>query len=229
MKSCIDGLDGNNEKYSAPWSLKGKGYILLYRFSKKEIQSDIFLSEKFKKSFLGGFGAVMIVNYEKSDIGHYKELLFIPGKFRYNGEKKKTISKIYVSTKKSVFYGRKNWAIPKELANFEFKKKNENIEKIVVFSNGDEILNMKLKSGLVPFPVSTHLLPFPLVQEWKKRVYHTQFNGSGVGFLAKPVKLSVNPSLFPRIIEKKPLLTIKVDPFHISFQKAIIKEVNQKQ
>ncbi len=218
--------NNNVKTYPAPWALKGKGYILLYRFSKKEIQKDPFLSQKFKDSFLGGFGAVMIVDYQKSNAGPYQELLFIPGNFSYNEQKKKTISKIYVSTKASVTNGIINWAIPKKLAKFTFKDLDTHKETIHVFSEEKEILNIKIKSGRFPFPVHTTLLPFPLVQERNDKAYYTTFSGSGIGYLAKIMNLSVNNDMFPKIIEKKPFLCIKVDPFNIYFPKSTIKEID---
>lgn len=214
----------NVKTVPAPWTLKGKGYILLYRFSKKEIQKDPFLSQKFKECFLGGFGAVMIIDYQKSNAGPYQELLFIPGNFSYNEQKKKTISKIYVSTKSSVINGMLNWAIPKELAEFEFKDIDKHKETIHVFSEEKEILNLKIKSGRFPFPVHTTLLPFPLVQERNHKSYYTTFSGSGIGYLAKILNLSVNKDMFPKIIKKKPFLSIKVDPFNIYFPKSTIIE-----
>jgi hypothetical protein len=215
----------NVKESPPPWNLKGEGFILLYRFSQKEIQSDVFLSEKFKRSFLGGFGAVMIVDYKESNVGPYSELLFIPGTFRYEEKRKKTISKIYVSTRESIFNGRKNWAIPKEQASFEFIETGKNTEKICVFSEKGSILDVKIKSGKVKFPVNTALLPFPLVQEQNGKAFYTKFSGSGWGRFAKVLNLKVNPDFFPIITEKKPWLTLKVNPFKIYFPISRIEKI----
>ncbi|MBS3748338.1 MAG: hypothetical protein KGY67_01400 [Candidatus Thermoplasmatota archaeon] len=213
------------KKYPAPWSLKGKGFILLYRFSKKEIQTDDFLSQKFKDSFLGGFGAVMIVDYQESNAGPYQELLFIPGNIRYAGKKKKTISKIYVSTLVSKMNGIQNWAIPKEHASFDFKESEKHITQIQVSSKKNNIIDLKLKNGRMKIPVNTKFLPFPLVQEHEDKAFYTKFSGSGTGRLAKVLHLKVNSEMFPKLSEKKPVVSLRVDPFTIHFPKSTIKKI----
>ena len=176
--NLIVNLDNKNneiKKYPAPWSLKGKGFILLYRFSKKEIEEDSSLSQKFKDSFLGGFGAVMIVDYQESNDRPYQELLFIPGNVSYTGKKKKTISKIYVSTLESVYNGRRNWGIPKEQAAFNFEKIEKHITQIQVSSKRDDIFVITLKSGRLKFPVNTKFLPFPWFKNMKRKCFTLSF------------------------------------------------------
>ncbi|KAE8403254.1 hypothetical protein BDV37DRAFT_294677 [Aspergillus pseudonomiae] len=74
--------------------------------------------------FEGGFCVCMIVRYLESPVGPYDELLWAPGVFqdpRHDKPVKRyRITRIYVSSLDSVYNGRKNWNIPKTLANFEF-------------------------------------------------------------------------------------------------------------
>lgn len=126
----------------------------------------------------------MLVNYQTSNCGPYGELLVIPGKYQYGREKKHTISKIYVSSQASVDNGRINWGIPKELAQFSFEPQSDKIEKVTVTSgNKDEsspIFTASFKTGSVPFPVSTRLLPFPLIQHLDGRPSRRPFPGKGL-------------------------------------------------
>ena len=85
----------------APWSLTGTGLIMV----------------------LKGQRLLMVVDYQTADCGPYQELLYIPGKAVFGGQKRYTISDIYVSSMSSVVNGRRNWGIPKVLANF---KRSEN-------------------------------------------------------------------------------------------------------
>ncbi len=211
----------------APWNLTGKGYMLIYRFSKKEIAEDKFLSEKFKSSFRGGFGALMAVDYETSNAGPYGELLFIPGKFQYGKNIKHTISKIYVSTMNSVYNGKKNWAIPKEHADFTFTKIDEEHDQIEFKQHKKTFFSMKIKPGFLKFPLNTALLPFPLVQEFGKKAYYTKFSGSGYGTIARVKHITVDPLKFPALSCKKPLLAVKIEPFKIHFPKAVIEDQQQ--
>lgn len=230
----------NGEKimnnYPAPWNLTGYGYILLYTFGKSTI--DQFAPDFLKGKAIPSLGSVMLVNYETSNCGPYGELLIIPGKYSHSVESKKakhnTISKIYVSSQDSVENGIKNWAIPKELANFSFESAGKNKEKVSIIPihsdhpspspfTSEPIFEATFKQHFLPFPIHTALLPFPLIQQLNGKYYYTKFSGKGFGYLCTMEDLKVNPAFFPDITDFKPLAIIKVEPFKITFPKAIIQ------
>lgn len=210
---------------SAPWHLSGKGYILLYRFPKTFADglSD-HLPQFLRGRFAGGFGAVMVVDYHTSDVGPYGELLCIPGRFHVDGRRLCTISDIYVSTLASVVNGRKNWAIPKQLADISFEQTGGHEERVVVVSGGAPVATIGFSWDRIPFPVSTSLMPFPLVQQQEPlegdqeaiRRY-TTFNGSGTGRLAHVTSMSIDGNRFPDVSAFHPIAAIRVDPFNITF------------
>jgi hypothetical protein len=209
----------------APWNLKGSGYILLYRFPKdfSNQQAPEFLKGK----TVPGFGSMMIVNYDSSDCGPYGELLLISGKYQYRQKKKHTISKIYVSSQSSVDNGRHNWGIPKELANFTFEPVDNQTEKITI-TKGDgtkasPILEATFSKSWFTFPVSTSLLPFPLVQQLDGKEFQTTFLGKGRGRFAKLTHITINAEQFPDLAHIKPIAIVHVSPFQITFPKAIIE------
>jgi len=211
--------------YPAPWTLSGYGYIILYRFGTTfaNQQAPGFLKGK----AVPGFGSVMLVNYETSNCGPYGELLIIPGKYNYKEEKLHTISKIYVSSQDSVENGRANWGIPKELANFNFKPISKGLERVTV-TNGAlpgsaPIFEATFKSGFIPFPVNTALLPFPLLQHLEGKAYQTTFKGRGIGRLVTMTDLKVSEEMFPDLTGIKPIAVIRVAPFHIMFPVAKIR------
>lgn len=210
-------MDNEIKKYPAPWDLKGKGYIFLYKFNKKFVEKSGNVPEFLKGSFKGGFGSVMLVDYEQSNAGPYGELLFIPGKFKFNGKKLDSITKIYVSTMESVVNGRLNWGIPKERADFSFEKIDKKIEKATISIDGNIVAEFEIKYGNFKFPVSTKLLPFPLVQQYENSYYYTNFYGKGKGHFAHIKKIKINSELFPDVSIVKPIAVIRVDPFEITF------------
>lgn len=211
------------QRVPAPWNLRGNGFILLYTFSKKEMEHDRFLTPKFRENFRGGLAALMIVDYKDSDVGPYSELLFIPGKFKYGKSIKNTISRIYVSTMESVVNGVENWAIPKNKARFAMTRDADGCTEVTVQENDVTFFSIRLKSGRVPFPVHTALMPFPLVQEKDGKAYYTKFTGRGLGHLAKVLDIQVDENRFPDVSGKKPLLAIEVNPFEICFPVAEIR------
>lgn len=217
-----------NKTYPAPWTLSGKGYILLYKLPKSFVEEKADVPEFLQGHFVGGFGALMLVDYSTSDAGPYSELLLIPGKFQHRGKKLNTISKIFVSTMASVENGRRNWGIPKEQAEFSFQSADPHTEKVRIFSGERTIAEFTLKAGKLSFPVNTKLFPFPLVQYHEGNYYYTTFQGSGTGKLAKLKDVRINPQLFPDVSGFKPLLAIRVNPFQITFPVATIESPADK-
>ncbi len=69
-------------KSPPPWKLNGEAIILIFKFKKDWIEKFGLLPKHLKGRFKGGLGYVMLIKYEKSPVGPYHELLFLPGKFR---------------------------------------------------------------------------------------------------------------------------------------------------
>ena len=211
------------EKYHpAPWTLSGKGYVLLYRFSKAFAEEKIKVPAFLEGRFAGGFGALMLVNYNTSDAGPYDEMLLIPGKFKHRDTHLNTISNIYVSTMASVDNGKKNWGIPKALADFSFTSTGSHTEQVTVSSGNTPIADFTLTSGRLSFPVSTKRFPFPLVQHHDGNYFYTTFHGSGTGRFAKLQEVCIHSQHFPDISGFKPLVVIKIEPFQITFPAATV-------
>lgn len=207
--------------YPAPWELRGKGYILLYKFPKDFVMEAGLIPAFLRDSFTGDLGAVMVVDYSASNAGPYSELLFIPGKFRFGGKKLNCITKIYVSTWESVVNGWANWAIPKERADFRFtSRENERRETIIVLKNNEPVIDFSLKHSRFSFPIHTALIPFPLVQENDSRLYYTNFTGKGTAQLAQIEEVKVNSELFPDIHPYRPLMSMRIDHFEVTFSPA---------
>ncbi len=201
-------------KSPPPWKLSGEGIILIFRFKKDWVESSGMLPSHLKGKFKGGLGYVMLVNYEKSPVGPYHELLIIPGKFRKT--KKQAITKIYVDSEVSTQNGRNNWGIPKETLPFSWKKEAK--RDLIEIRFGDKVIfSTEISSGGISFPVTTSILPINLCQTWKKVKYYTKPHGSGWGKFAKIKKLDLDPEFFPDIRTIKPLFVIKVNPFQIQF------------
>lgn len=203
----------------APWTLRGEGIILLFRFKKSWVDQAANLPEYLQQKFRGGFGYVMLVDYQESPVGPYKELLFIPGKF--GEEKLQSITTIFVDSEASTLNGRANWAIPKQTADFHWQKE-KGLDRVDVTLNGKPVFQASIRSGGISFPMNTGLLPIRLRQELEDQVLFTQPEGKGWGKLAHMQEVEVDPQLFPDIRGIKPLLALKVSPFTLTFPKPSI-------
>jgi len=203
----------------APWTLRGRGYLFLYKDLGEEFLRTFVPADY--KEYLGGYASLMVVDYLESPVGPYRELLFIPGKFKIQEWERHLISKIYVNTEASVTSGKANWAIPKELAHITFEREGKQ-EKILVTKEKKKVFELTVESGWFPFPLSTRLLPFPLTQIGEKELFLTRFSGRGWGRQAKILSMAIDPALFPDVSKAEPYLAIKVEPFKITFPKPII-------
>jgi hypothetical protein len=196
----------------APWNLTGNGYILLY-----QLPRSFAAASSPYGIYKGGFGAVMLVDYRTSNVGPYRELLFIPGRVAYPEKTGYSISKIYVSTLPSVISGQVNWGIPKELASFEWRS-TEAGDRVQVCKEGNSqpFFEIEMKPFGLRFPMTAAVLP-PLVQYRDHKTYITRLQSRAWGQLAKIKDLRVSSSAFPAIDRYKPLMAIKVSNFRMVF------------
>jgi hypothetical protein len=204
-----------------PWKLKGEAYILLFKFQKEWVKDNGFLPPHLEGKFKGGLGYVMLVNYQESPVGPYREILFIPGKFRKSNSH--TITKIYVDSEPSKINGRANWGIPKETLPISWEKEG-NTDLIKVYSEEKTVFSAKLSHGIIPFPVTTTLFPIRLCQTWEKVKYFTKPTGTGWGKLAKIEELDIDPDHFPDFSAMRPLLTVRVSSLFLEFPEPKFKD-----
>ncbi|MDP5120573.1 MAG: acetoacetate decarboxylase family protein [Spirosomaceae bacterium] len=202
---------------SPPWKLTGNGYIFTFWFTKKWAKAFGHLHDFQLESAVGGFGTVMLVDYHSSDVGPYQELLIVPGRFKLNGKKQFSISKIYVSSYESVWNGINNWGIPKELADFEFTSLSENKERVKVSINGKTFFEVEVAKRDVYVPITTKFFPLRLAQKRGDNLLITNSSAKGKATFAKAENLTINQEQFPDISTLKPLISLAVKDFEMTF------------
>ncbi|TGK33406.1 acetoacetate decarboxylase [Leptospira gomenensis] len=212
---------GKGRQFPAPWNLYGEGFVFPL-WAKKDYNREMgFFSEEDSKQYKGGLGSLMLVNYEKSDVGPYYELLYIPGNFEYKGDSFKRITRIFVSSQTSVEEGIRNWAIPKEKADFIWIKEG-NLTKISAFRGGKEFFRVSILTKGFSFPVSTKLLPYTLLQKSPEGYLKTRFIGKGKGRIATIQEIWSDEAVFPDAIKGGMFQTgVHSVPFELVFPKAI--------
>lgn len=210
----------------APWTLKGQGMMFLFHCdAAKTRHRKNFLPETPWGRYLGGLGAMMLVDYESSNVGPYRELLFIPGRFQEKAHKAYSISRIWVSTEDSVVNGRANWGIPKNLASFKVdRSKNHEESWSVSTKDCQNLFDIKVKFGRLPLPIHTNIIPLPLIQKWEGRHFLTKHRGFGWGRLATIQSMDFNPDIFPDLGMLKPLVGLYINPFKMFFPRAEMLE-----
>ncbi|MEA4909204.1 MAG: acetoacetate decarboxylase family protein [Anaerolineaceae bacterium] len=204
----------------APWGLQAEGYLLVYRFSQAFLAVHGFLPGGLLTRFLGGPGFVLLLHYSSSTAGPYDELLFIPGRFDWAGVPFYTVSRILVSTEVSAANGRRNWGLPKEVASFEHSSLARGGERVLVQTRAEPVLEMSARPLGPALPVGTSLFPVRLMQMGENEVRLVELFGSGRARLARVKELRVNPSLFPDVLQTRPLAALHLSRFQVAFPAA---------
>lgn len=220
------------QEYPAPWELKGSGAIIFFPANKKRVLESGILSAEDAAAYRGGMGAVMLVRYEESNCGPYDELLYIPGLFEHNGRTYQRITRIYVSSQESVEWGRRNWAIPKEKADFDWRQgEREWHIDVRQPGSGAAIYSISLSPRFFSFPVTTALLPWSLLQKQEPKYtegspfyLETRPAGKGSGKIAFIDRVEGSRELPDyHDVSHGPRIAIAISPFHMTFPRA--KEV----
>jgi hypothetical protein len=189
----------------------------LFRFPREFVERDGFLADWQRTALGSTLGAVMLIDYHQSDVGPYRELLFMPGWMKLAGRIMLSISKIYVSTPESVVNGIENWGIPKQLADFERVSCADGSECFRVAIEGRECFSAQLASFGPRFPLSTALIPIAIAQERRGDLVVTRPIVKGSGRLCRVRDLRVAGSWFPDFARFRPIAVVAVKDFHMTF------------
>lgn len=206
----------------APWDLVGRGYISVLRFSPDSRVQDTFLpTSLLRKRGRSPYGYLMFVDYQSSDAGPYHELLFIPGSFPFeDGQRHLTISRIFVSTMDSVANGRKNWGIPKELAEFDVRYGENGVDSVKLSKDGKVFAELEFKSYPFWMPFLGKLIPKrfrTLAQHYDDKTFVYTPEASGWIKPARTMRARVDPAMFPNLGRGKPVLTVEIPRFRMIF------------
>ncbi|TFK38139.1 hypothetical protein BDQ12DRAFT_684030 [Crucibulum laeve] len=144
----------------APWKLTCRSWIFLLSPLSKSAsfpagfsapnEADIMTTGG---EFIGGPGQIQLVSYTDSPVGPYDELIYVPGRWKYaNGNVGFRITRIYVSSKESTANGRRNWNIPKQVADFDYSPG----------TNGTTNFSVTLPGSSTPF-FKASIKPIPIL------------------------------------------------------------------
>ncbi len=204
----------------APWQLTGRGFVLVVWFSAGFLRENGFIPPEMAAAFCGGPSVVMLVSYHQSNVGPYDELLFIPGKFRHQQQQFTSITRIFVSTQASVVNGRKNWAIPKEMAAFDWHRAANGRERVCVSQGEHCLADFTFKPVGPALPVSTALIPAgwrTLMQPVNTHLLFTKLQSSGKVKLARCRHAAVDGAYFPDLASGQLLAAFNVSQFEMIF------------
>ena len=121
-----------------PWTLRGQGWLALYRLRP------------------AGVGALLLVRYATSPVGPYDELMWVEAPVTTPVGGRPSIRRIVVSTAASVTWGRRNWAIPKAQATFDWSVPGQ---VRVTDADGEPYAHLAFRRAGPTLPVDAAWLP----------------------------------------------------------------------
>ncbi len=201
----------------APWDLRGTGFILLYHPPAGGPWSHLGADGPAPHR---GPAAVLLVDYRSSPAGPYRELLFIPGRFRFGGCAGYSITRIFVNTEESLLGGRDNWGIPKERAAIELRAAGRRTAEFRATAGGTPILQAAVTRRAFSPPLPFVVAGLRLLQRREGRLYCTRFGGSGWLRPAKLESMEVNSGLFPDLGGRRPFAALQAQRFRLRFEAA---------
>ncbi|AUX39704.1 hypothetical protein SOCE26_010990 [Sorangium cellulosum] len=210
----------------APWTLTGDAYIVMLELPPPLLREQAFIPEALRGRFEGRYSLLMAIDYTSSNVGPYRELLFIPGRFRTRRGLCWSISKIYVSSWDSVVNGQINWGIPKELADFEIAREADGSERFRVSHGGDVFADLHFAAAGPALPASAALLPAALrtlVHHREGRDYLCTPAARGRVRYARLVDVRTSPERMVRIEGGRVVFAVRLSDFRAEFPAADVE------
>lgn len=209
----------------APWRLEGSGLLLLLKTSAAACDPRWYAMPGTDELARSGLGLLMFVDYQRSDAGPYRELLFIPGRFQCGQRRSWSVTRILVSSAESVAGGRSNWGIPKQLGEFCLSGGPGDLLEIGVSQGGQPVADIAWQRKGPALPVTTALVPAALrtlIQILDGKQFQLAPSASGRIGAARLDRLETNPALFPALDSRQVLAAFSVPRFKMTFPVADI-------
>lgn len=205
----------------APWTLQGRGLIILARFPAQLLTEQSFLPDSLQASRRGRLGAMMFVDYVRSPVGPYRELLFVPGTVLFGARRCRTISRIFVSTMESVVNGRRNWGIPKDFCQFQVEENAQSgLISVSASIDNKNFAEFSYTEGKLGLPVNAALCPKSLLtlgQRWEQNDYFYTPGARGKISTAQVKNMRFDSTYFPDLTQGSMQLAIAVPKFEMVF------------
>lgn len=203
----------------APWTLHGAGYVLIVRMPERTTDAELFVPPALRGKRHGRTAFLMVIDYQSSDCGPYRELLLAPASFDFADGRFPSITRIYVSTYESVVNGRNNWGIPKDRADFAVEHTAKS-DRVTLSRDGRELARLQLSHHGLALPVTSALLPAAMrtvKQHWQGKVHAITLRAKGSLKLAKLVEWSFDPELFPDLARSHVVAAAYLPAFEMTF------------
>ena len=209
----------------APWHLRASGYVFAVLMPEDVLDQAAFVPTELVAQRKNRISVVLFVDYDRTEVGPYRELLVTPASFAHAQGTYPSITRIYVSSYESVVNGRINWGIPKDRAEFERQNGTDGIETVRVSRDGHTFAELVVRPYGPTIPVRSWLLPAALrtlVQHWHGKSYRFTLSANGKARMASVERWSFDPNYFPDLARGRVLTGAYLPSFEMLFPAAEI-------
>lgn len=216
--------------YPAPWDLVGNGLIIMLKGKKQDARNNPLIPASVRDSLETPLSLLMLVNYHDSNAGPYHELLYVPGTAKFGARRLPTISNIWVSSMASVVNGRRNWGIPKEMAQFEWQGQVGQAQHIKASNPQGTFFEIGFKPWGPTLPVNTAWVPGMLKtlgQELDGQTFVFAPLAKGKARPAKIEHLQVDATVCPHLQASEVIGAFEIPHFEMRFPVAQTSDLAQ--
>ena len=151
----------SQETVPAPWVLQGDAFLLPSLKTRCIKQYDVNPLPGGKHWGLAG--GIILARYHDTSVGPYSELIFTSGLYRLGRHVGFHIDRIYVDSQPSLLGGRLNWAVPKELADFDWQTQGKSTQvEVSLPGKSQPFLTASFDQSKLHVPASSAVVPSPL-------------------------------------------------------------------
>lgn len=215
----------------APWDLTGQGYVLAVRLPPEVLEQGSFLPPGLRRVGRSRLAYLMFVDYARSDVGPYHELLYIPGVLDFGRRRQLSISRIFVSSWASVVNGERNWGIPKDRCDFTVDYGADGVDRVSCTATdgtakGTVFAELELQARGPRLPAPGHCVPRgmrTLSQLRENRVYTYVPEARGHVRFARVRSWRFDSRHFPDLARGEVVAALKITDFRMIFPVAEIE------
>lgn len=210
----------------APWDLAGQGYIFALWMPQDVLDHGSFIPTQTPRAARGRLAFAMFVDYARSDVGPYYELLYIPGKLQFGRKDARlSITRIFVSSEASVVNGRLNWGIPKDRCDFDVSCADGRDRILLRATDGRPFADLDLEPFGPRLPAPMRWTPrgwrtLSQVREGRRYTYVPEAGGHFR--FARVRNWRFDAQMFPDLARGRVLAAIKITDFSMRFPVATV-------
>lgn len=217
----VEGERGVADLPPPPWRLRGSAFALLYRLPREALLTSGAIPPEVRPGFLGGMSALLLADYESSEVGSYRELLFVPGRFAGPTGGIHSVTCGFVSSEAAAASGLRNWGLRRHLGEVTFERAGQ-VHRVTVTSRGEAagpVATFTIRTGVLGIPMTTDVLPATrrtILQRVEDRALLTTLSGRGTLRSAHVESVSVSSAELPDLSAYQPTMAVRLEGFHLA-------------